>query len=205
MSLGFKPSGNNIPRLADVEAVLSLLEKHSEAQRLGQREKAACKRAKEGLRIIRAVLRGEAQGIASSALHRIFGKDFGEMVRRVVTNSFRTDIHFLPHDGQRPEWTVIQSPSIALFRYPLTIPIDLLDEANASSEAAWPAVIDGYLGLYPGAGILRGGRPIKYLRVRERFVPDLISRFTSLYIRIGSPDFTEATVDRLVTAIGEAP
>ena len=42
---------------------------------------------------------------------------------------------------------------------------------------------------------------MKALRIRPRFLSDLLTRFTALYSRIGSPDFTEGTVDQYVDQI----
>src|SRR5208282_1352342 len=98
--------------------------------------------------------------------------------------------------------SVIQEPSVALFRYPLSIPIDILDLAGTVSEAGWPIEAARLRLLYPCVGTVEAPRPLKALRIRPRFLSDLLTRFTGLYGRIGSPDFGDGTIDRYVAQIG---
>lgn len=84
--------------------------------------------------------------------------------------------------------------SIVLFRYPISIPIELLDEAGAvSSEKEWRAVLKKR----PGIEKLLSSFcewPIKLACLRKDFYGDLLSRYVNMFVRLGSPDFDDASV-----------
>lgn len=119
---------------------------------------------------------------------------FDTMTSRLVTNAFKSDIHFLPADslayGARP----VPVHSVVLFRYPLTVPAPVLDMAQHSTEAQWKSSNIG-----TGSGheeVLKQMPewPVKLASLKNEFLSDLISRYLGVHIRLGSGDFTEQTV-----------
>ncbi len=173
--------------------------------RPGAQETAAAARADAGLLVAIGLLEGAEPRTLMLKLKLLLGeRQFSDVARRLVTNAHRSDVHFLPADEQPPAWSVIREPSVALFRYPLSVPIDVLDLAGTASEAAWPTEIMRMRPLYPCVDALAVARPIKVLRIRPRFLSDLLTRFTGLYGRIGSPDFADGTIDQYVAQIGES-
>lgn len=194
------PDGNTQPRHSDLSAGLDLLDELGRGPNMSAKKTTAASRARAGLRLSAAIVSGT--GPPSIGDYRLlFGSDVTRDVIDVVRNSFRADIHFLPADEQPPEWSLIQVPSVALFRYPLSIPIDILDLAGSTSEAAWTSECDRLQEAYPCTATIRGRRPVKLLRIRPAFSTDLLARFTGLYGRIGSPDFTKAEVTEFVARI----
>jgi hypothetical protein len=116
----------------------------------------------------------------------------------LIRNSLRPDLHFLPKDGHESyEWRAVPVHSVVLFRYPYSLPVRLLDEANHLSIDSWEQRISSS-GLSP---ILweatRNKPPLKCLRLKKDFLADLLSRFVSLFSRLGSPDFTDEAITEM--------
>jgi len=191
----------SFPRLEDVQRIKNLWAEYS-LGRLNAKQKTAAERAGAGLGAIMEMFAGNRNVSLVQNLKTLFGeKDFAATARKLVTNSHRTDLHFLPDDGQVKAWTIIGEPSIALFRYPLSIPIDVLDLAQTVSESSWGTEVVRLRAFYPCVDALTTSRPLKALRIRPRIMSDLLTRFTALYGRLGSPDFTDGTIDRYVNQI----
>jgi hypothetical protein len=191
------------PSPADVTAALAVLREHTAGRRLGQKEAGAAERAERGLTLVSEILAGQPVGNPVDAIRALLGeKEWESLLQRIILNGARTDIHFLPSDGQRAGWSAIPSHSVVLFRYPLSLPIDLLDLATTTEPDTWRDALTSVASMHPCALSVRDHRPIKLLRVRQRFVSDILTRFTGLYGRLGSPDFTVATVQRYLAEIG---
>jgi hypothetical protein len=92
--------------------------------------------------------------------------------------------------------------SVALFRYPLTVPVSLLDAAQDNALTDWTEATSALAVEEPMATLLAARRPLKCLRLQSRFLPDLLTKYVSLYSRIGSPDFTRETVETLSNELG---
>ncbi|HEY1692602.1 MAG TPA: hypothetical protein VGG39_10600 [Polyangiaceae bacterium] len=145
----------------------------------------------------------DPNGIAADfdALATLFGeKEFIQRCEKLVTNSSRTDTHFLPARGK---WALADDSfaghSLALFRYPLTAPMDILELAgNPSSD--WIAAIAEYASL-PAARFFSLRKPVRVARLRPTFLVDLLSRYTALYARVGSPDFPTPVVSFIASEI----
>ena len=132
-------------------------------------------------------------------LKELFGeRDLAATARRLVTNAHRTDVHFLPADELPDRWSTTTEPSVALFRFPFSLPIDVVDLAQTVSESSWTDEVRRLQPMYPCVTALLCARPLKVLRVRPRFLSDLLTRFTALYGRLGSPDFHGERIDRYV-------
>lgn len=139
---------------------------------------------------------------SSSNLKQFFGNDkWKKICSAIIKNSFSTDIHFLPSDGQDPLYSGIQGHSLALFRYPITIPINVLNMADDMYLYDWNDAIDGIKHKYSLASYFKE-KPIRALRLKKDFLSDLLTRFISLYIRMGSPDFTKDTVSTYFNDMG---
>lgn len=191
-----------LPRADDIVTALQLLLEQRSNSKLTEKETTASFRAEAGLRVISGILKGDSADSSVSMVKKLLGqKEYSEWCRKSVTNAYRSDVHFLPPDDQPPKWSIIQEPSVALFRYPLSVPLDLLDLASCSSEAAWSEEVMRLSALFRCAAIVRECRPLKMLRIRPRFISDVLTRFTGLYGRLGSPDFSQGVVDRYVKLI----
>jgi hypothetical protein len=128
-------------------------------------------------------------------------KSYRDTVRRIVTNSQPLDVHFLPPDRQAPEWSAVPYPSVALFRYPFTASLELLDDAQDVTVKEWDGVLAKYSSVLPSTAAFSAERPMKRATVKPRFMSDLLTRYVGLHVRLGSPDFTEATVEEYVSEV----
>lgn len=122
---------------------------------------------------------------------------------QVVRNAFRSDLYFLPADGNTDiELSPITKHSVVLFRYPLTAPVSVLDAAQSIALSDWNEAVAKLAVEEPMANAFAGPRPLKCLRLQNRFLADLLTKFVSLYSRLGSPDFTRETVETLSNELG---
>jgi len=121
---------------------------------------------------------------------------------QIVRNAFRSDLYFLPADGNSDDLSPIAKHSVTLFRYPLTAPVSLLDAAQDTSLADWGEAITALAIEEPMARAFSPARPLKCLRLQNRFLADLLTKFVALYSRLGSPDFTHDTVETLSNQLG---
>jgi hypothetical protein len=122
-------------------------------------------------------------------------------LEKLVTNALKNDIHFLPNDGKPISYSAVPSHSVVLFRYPLTVPITILDAAQNLSEGEWNQYLakgkttDAVLGSF-------SNWPIKLTTLRNEFLSDLLSRYINMYIRLGSSDFSDQSVEDMSRQIG---
>lgn len=136
-----------------------------------------------------------------SIIRRVFGKGrLEEQIDRAITNSLKADIHFLPADGQAAEYSSVRTHSLVAFRYPITVPIELLDLAQRTTEQAWPTERERACLQWPSAASFLEW-PVKLSRLRDDFLADMLSRYVSMYIRLGSRDFSRETVEQITTQI----
>ena len=139
-----------------------------------------------------------------SDLRQLLGpKSLAETVQKIVKNAYRLDMHFLPHDGQIADWSGVAEHSVALFRYPITAPTDILDAANAPTIADWATAVSELAPTWPVATHFSEKRPMKRVSVKPRFLSDLLTRYVALHVRLGSPDFTPDTVAEYTRQIVE--
>lgn len=157
----------------------------------------------ERLEAYRRYLTASRQGIATFAhVKSVFKADrFDSMLARLVTNAFKPDIHFLPADGQSYGARAVPVHSVALFRFPLSVPIALLDAAQYATESQWKA---GHGRSTEHADVAKHMPewPVKLASMKNGFLGDLISRYVGVHIRLGSDDFTEQTVKSICSDIG---
>lgn len=127
---------------------------------------------------------------------------FGQYIDRIVTNSLKVDLHFLPADGQPVEASAISEHGVVLFRRPMTIDLDILDVAQESTVDQWATLVAQRAPPLTRAPYVAAW-PIKLSTLRGEFLGDLLSRYVSMYIRLGSTDFSRAAVERMVADVRE--
>ena len=196
------PEGYALPTVSTLAAAESLLAEQEAATKIGQKELAAFRRAAAGVRILKKIIRPGLSEIGSDDLILLFGeKEWPKIKAAMVKNSFRSDIHFLPADGQRPEWAGVLRHSLVLFRYPLSAPIEILESAqdvNLSDWENWCSITSAHTPIAKGFG---SERPMKRLGLKDDFLSDLLTRFVALFVRLGSPDFSSETVTQYALEI----
>jgi hypothetical protein len=188
-------------RADDILAARELFSQHSKQASYNAKQAAASLRADAGLETIAHVLAGAEPVSLRKQIRLLLDSSFDQIVRKLIRNSYSGDVHFMPPDEQEAGWSILREPSVALFRYPMTIPLDILDLAGNVTEDSWAVELARLAPMYPCARSLESTRPIKVLRVRANFISDLLTRFTGLYGRIGSPDFAGENVERYVSSL----
>lgn len=157
-------------------------------------------RASSGLDHIQSM--GESHNGSSNAnlhLRNLFGeKQLGEIYGKIVRNSYKSDIHFLPCDGQPLEWSGVVSHSVALFRYPFAVSCAALDITQNTDCANWKEDVNNHSLRISCINPFGDERPLKRLSVKPRFIADLITRFVGVHIRLGAPSFSILTVQDYV-------
>lgn len=127
-------------------------------------------------------------------------KEYRRILTDIVRNAYSADVHFLPYDGRHGAVSAMKEHSVALFRYPLSLPVELLQAANDIGMVDWPREISR-LSLEHPIAANAPTRPLKTATLKPPYLADLISRFAGLHIRMGSPDFTVETVGEYVQDI----
>lgn len=124
-------------------------------------------------------------------------KLYNTYLKKIASNSFKTDIHFLPYDKQILDYSAVQAHSLALFRYCFAVPIEILDLAARSSERNWQNDLAGIHIKIPSSKEF-DSYPIKLSALKDDFLSDMLSRYISMYIRLGSRDFTNESLENFV-------
>ena len=187
---------------ADILAAQSLLSNTGLQPNRGKKELDAASRAEAGLSLLIHIAGTDRHPDPGVLYNKLVGSpEYSKQCRRLITNSYRLDVHFLPCDEQPDDWTAIPSHAVAMFRYPLTLPIDLIDLAATTADVDWQKAVAAFLAPYPCCTAISATRPLKALSVRPRFMADLLSRFISLYGRLGSPDFSPGMIDTYLSQI----
>lgn len=155
-----------------------------------------------GLQVLRAISSDELIDVSSKCLSSFFGdKQAYDMLERIVRNSYSPDLHFLPADGLNRDYSAVPLNSVALFRYPLSVPLHVLDAAIETPADSWAGYAKALTQRFPSAGSFAAARPIKLGSLESRFFADLLTRYVSLMIRLGAPSFDGESVAALVSKI----
>lgn len=134
-------------------------------------------------------------------LQGFFGKEKWQTIcSGIITNSRYSDTHYLPKDLQDPLYAAVEKPSVVLFRYPITIPVMVLNCAE-DTYSDWGTLQHHASGSYEFIDKIEE-RPVRVARLKKDFLTDLLTRFLGLYIRMGSPDFSRDTVKSHISEIG---
>jgi hypothetical protein len=186
-----------------MEKRIEFLREKLSTSALSRTLRTACERYIAGGNHLRRTALGKTVDIKD--LELCLSKNRWENIRRyVVRNSFRSDLYFLPADDNDEDLSPVPNHSVVLFRYPLTVPIAVLDLAQDLLISDWPTGSIQLAEREPIARSVIDARPVKCLRLRGRFLPDLLTKFVSLYSRLGSPDFSEETVELISRELGES-
>lgn len=155
-----------------------------------------------GLEVLRAICGDELLVVPAKCLSDFFGtKQTREMLERIVRNSYSPDLHFLPADGLNHDYSAVPYNSVALFRYPLSVPLHVLDAATETPADSWSGYAQVLMQRFPSARSFAAARPLKLGSLEPRFFADLLTRYVSLMIRLGAPSFDSEGVDALLSNI----
>lgn len=142
--------------------------------------------------------------VTLSEVGQIFiGSNFDKLLKKITTNGYKSDIHFLPCDGKPRESSAVPEHSVVLFRYASSIPIRLLDVAQVSTQPQWN---EGASRIFQGMDGLKNhlrSCPIRLATVKDDFLSDLLSRYVGMQIRLGSRDFSDETIEHVVRQLKE--
>jgi len=83
----------------------------------------------------------------------------------------------------------------------LTIPVSILDLADDPYPQDWQVQLESLRDGYKLADFFEN-IPLRASRLKKDFLTDLLTRYLGLYIRMGSPDFSEDTVKLYLSEIG---
>ena len=128
-----------------------------------------------------------------------------QIIPKIVSNSFSTDMHFLPSEKfESSNAYILPEYSIVMFRFPITVPFDILDlakDVNVDTSMTW----NNFIKNSPDKVCYKsfGELPMRGLRLNQEYLSDLLTRYIGLYVRIGSPDFDSHTSDDIVQKIEE--
>jgi hypothetical protein len=168
---------------------------------LSTREKSALTRAIAGFELLGMDCETASED-STKKLELLLGeKDFLNLTERIVGNSHRGDIHFLPPDCQQAEWSGIVQPSVVMFRHASSLPVSLFDKAQELDEVDWAGAITrlGYSSDRHKHFSQR--RPLKRLTLKSRFYADLMTRYVGMCTRLGAPDFSDNDISKYVSLI----
>lgn len=192
------------PSVRELEAAREMIGSVLASTKRNDKEKSAAGRAQAAVSLLNEYHTRPERGASTALVRSLFGdKQFDALLRSLIGNSHKLDIHFLPSDEQPEEWSGVPQHSVVLFRYAFSASVDILDRAQDLQVRDWATVIDELSATIPAASAF-AERPIKHSRLRPRFMSDLLTRYIAMYVRIGSPDFSAETVARFAnTFMGE--
>ncbi|HBO5645048.1 hypothetical protein GFM12_13470 [Pseudomonas aeruginosa] len=146
---------------------------------------------------------GSSRGTASLEHLKGFIKAerYAGILSKLITNSLKPDIHFLPSDGQPSYSSAVPVHSVVLFRYSLSLPIEALHLAQSTTEGQWSARKEAATSSFPVLRHLRQW-PIKMASLKGEFLSDMIARYLNMYIRLGSSDFSDDSIQSMAAEIG---
>lgn len=129
----------------------------------------------------------------------VLGSSWPKIKSRLLRNSYRGDLYFLPPDAQDPSWSAVPVHSVALLRYLITVPTYFLDEAHASDERDWEGRRTTLINkpLHWCSGTDKKYPPLRTLRLRDAFLSDLLTKVVGIYVRLGAPDLETVILDRI--------
>lgn len=190
-----------LPDKAAVDGLVARIEDKVKGGRVGERERLAVARAMAGVAILKKSYGPSIGSASGEELQNLFGSNT-DSIERLLRNS-RADMHFLPKDKQRSEWAAIREPSVALFRYVFSAPIEVFDVAQDTSRLDWEREVSLIAANLGGASAFAGRRPMKRQTLKPRFAADLLTRYVAMHVRLGAPDFTDASIDSYVADVME--
>lgn len=188
---------NQLPQESAIKYIKQIVDEIA----LTKKNTDALNRIKTGLKLIDQIISTTCSEINISNFNLFFGKRNSEIKDRLIKNSFSTDLHFLPKDGENIEWSAVPNHSIILFRYPITVPIEILDAAMDYNIIHWKQTMESYSNQFSSAKGFQDKKPLKSLKLNQEYLSDLLTRFVALYVRLGSPDFNSEAIKTILTEI----
>ncbi|MBY3044179.1 hypothetical protein [Rhizobium leguminosarum] len=188
--------GYILPRRELINDDLTEIELRLANSKATKAEKEHLTRAAAGLRVIKSTSSPSLASLEDVAL--LLGTKWSSVKTELVRNSHRPDLHFLPkdfRDGSTPSH--LEAHSLVLLRYPITLPAEFLHAAQHCLPGQWDAFLKSSDG--SSWAHLQGKSdipPLKCLSVKQAFLADMLSRFTALFSRVGSPDFSRSTIEK---------
>jgi hypothetical protein len=191
----------SLPYFEKIDGEISNIKEHLAAKQRSANDIVALGRAIAILRLLRHIASGEPGEADTAELNAAYGSDLDKFIDRIIKNSQSSDLHFLPADGQPSEYSAILKHSVIMLRYPLTLPIEILDAASASTEAAWKHEKELKKRHLPAISQYSDSLPVKTLSLNSNFLSDVLSRYISMFNRLGSPDFTTPTIEKILAEV----
>lgn len=161
--------------------------------------KSKAGRANAGIELLKCISSGSERQLLD-AVTVLFAKGYAKLIEDIVRNN-RPDTHFLPSDGQPELYSAVYEHSVILLRYPLTVPLEIIEGLDSSAGATWKTRYDAIPYLQRCLSMFSDEPPLKRGRVREPFLKDILTRFTSVFARLGSPDFSPQLVSQICDEI----
>lgn len=164
------------------------------------KEKNLKKKLESCLRLIEDIRNVNTINLNKEHLSNIWNKNFENLIKGLITNSGLPDVHFLPRERiGKDECYILKEHSLVLFRYPITIPAEILNVAKDTDQentSSWEKYI-GSKRKVP-CNIAFKEIPLRGLQLRQDFLSDLLTRYIALYVRIGSPDFHRSHIETML-------
>lgn len=193
------------PSEDDLQALEALVTERLAAPSCSKKEKEAIDRIRSGISLLRTSIDAIAGLPPPGSLETFLGqKELRRILNAIIRNAYGADTHFLPHDNQPEAWSAVPHSSIALFRYALTVPIQVLDLAQDTPENEWGKSLQALGRLVPASIHCSAERPLKRATLRPRFFADLLTRYVGMHVRLGSPDFTRETIESYTSNLEKA-
>lgn len=125
-------------------------------------------------------------------------KTYDGILRKIFTNSYKSDVHFFPALLNAGEYSAISVHSVALFRYAYSIPVEILNAAQSSNQEWWAKDCNDLAHEFPIVKEFQTW-PVKLSALKDDFLSDLLSRYLGMFMRLGSRDFTSQTINQFIT------
>lgn len=197
IDLQWAEKGYDPPSQAALDECIAKLKAKSEDKTVSNKHKAHLERATAGLRVAKICASSDCTTSVLQDVAILFGSNWSAIREKIVTNAYRTDIHFLPASGGDSKVLEIESHSVAMFRYPTTVPAEILTSAQIIGPSQWQEHLQIYSKISSATKFFSSAQPLKILTLKSAFLADFLTRFTGLYSRIGSPDFSDATITKI--------
>lgn len=181
------PKRFSLPAVEEIEGVIDIINEETDRDVVGDLD-----RLKNFVTYIQCCVSRSAATIAVIN-SIIMPSRRRKLMQSIIRNAYRSDTHFIPADGKSGIASAVSTHSVCLFRYTMTIATDILDVAQETSPSEWTSRISK-MKLPGGVASQVTARPVRMATVRAEFMSDLLSRLISMYIRLGSRDFTDDTI-----------
>lgn len=190
-----------IPSDEEIKAIVEKLDHFKSVRQHSNKAYASIDRAHAGLKILSFIKSVNLEAVDASILTAFYGSEWVKIKEKIIKNSYSSAIHFLPFDRQEAIFSAVPNHSIVLFRYPITIPVRILNHAQEISDNTWREHVNTTNLAPPLRSAFESKRPIKLASLKSAFLSDLLTRFSALYNRVGSPDFTNQTINSYVQEV----